>query len=100
MEEQYGFSIALGQKRFSQKFEVVHCLIVFREFKKSGNGDFFVFLLDVNANVNLILDDVLDKVSDLLFSIFHDFVVLFLRISSEEIRDVNTASQSFFGNVR
>lgn len=85
VEEEDGFGLSLFQESFSQKLEVVHGLIVFSEFEKGSNGNLVFFFLDVNADVNLILDNVLDEVSDLLFSFLHDFEILFLDISSEEV---------------
>ncbi len=100
VEEQDCLGFSLGQESFSQKFEVVHGLFIVTEFQKGGNCSFIFFLLNVDANVNLILNDVLDEVSNFLLSFFHDFGVLLLDISSEKVRNVDTAFQTFFRNVR
>lgn len=48
----------------------------------------------------MVLNNALDKVSDLLFSIFHDFEVFFLDITCEEVGNAYAALEAFFRDVR
>lgn len=91
VEEKNCFGFSFVQEVLSQEFEVVHGFFVISEFEKGGDGDFVLSFFDVDADVNLVFDEVFDEVSDFLFGFFHDFVIFFFTVSSVKVGDVDAA---------
>ena len=91
VEEEDSFGFSLVKEVFSEEFKVVHGLFDIGEFEESGHGDFFFFLFNVDADANLVFDEVFDEVSDFLFGLLHDIVVFLLTVSSVKVGDVNAA---------